>query len=74
VIGRLTALMKYDTAGDPITGVKWSRRTMAKIAAELKTVGIDMSPNTVAKLLSAAPFRRPHSFCVLLLIGARMAI
>ena len=49
--------MKYDTAGDPITGLKWSRRTMAKIAAELKTVGIDVSPNTVAKLLKKLDFR-----------------
>jgi hypothetical protein len=57
VIGRLEALMKCDTAGDPITGLKWSRRTMAKIAAELKTVGIDVSPNTVAKLLKKLDFR-----------------
>ena len=49
--------MKYDTAGDPITGLKWSRRTTAKIAAELKMVGIGVSPNTVAKLLKKLDFR-----------------
>jgi hypothetical protein len=27
--------MRHDTAGDPITGVKWSRRTTRKIAEEL---------------------------------------
>ena len=49
--------MKYDTAGDPITGLKWSRRTTAKIAAELATVGIEISPNSVAKLLKKLDFR-----------------
>ena len=49
--------MKHDTAGDPITGLKWSRRTTAKIAAELRTVGIDVSPNSVAKLLKRFGFR-----------------
>ena len=49
--------MKYDTAGDPITGLKWSRRTTAKIATELKAVGIDVSPNSVAKLLKMLDFR-----------------
>ncbi len=57
MIERLEALMKYDTAGDPITGLKWSRRTTAKIAAELKTVGIDVSPNSVARLLKKLDFR-----------------
>jgi hypothetical protein len=49
--------MKYDTAGDPISGVKWSRRTTAKLAAELTAVGIDVSPNSVAKLLKMLDFR-----------------
>lgn len=49
--------MKYDTAGDPISGLKWTRRTTAKIAAELRTVGVDVSPNTVAKLLKMMDFR-----------------
>jgi len=49
--------MKPDAAGDPITGLKWSRRTTAKIAAELGTVGIDVSPNSVAKLLKICGFR-----------------
>ena len=37
---RIEELMRHDTAGDPITGVKWSRRTTRKIAAELSTLGI----------------------------------
>lgn len=43
--------MEYDTAGDPITGLKWSRKTTAKIAAELERVGIQVSATTVRRLL-----------------------
>jgi Rhodopirellula transposase DDE domain len=44
-------LLEYDTAGDPITGLKWSRRTTDKIARALNDFGIIVSPNTVARLL-----------------------
>lgn len=43
--------MKYDTAGDPISGLKWTRKTTGKIAAELRSVHIDVSERTVARLL-----------------------
>jgi len=43
--------MRHDTAGDPITGVKWSRRTTRKIAVELAAWGIAVSKNTVGRLL-----------------------
>jgi len=43
--------MEYDTAGDPITGLKWTRKTTEKIASELKSIGIKVSSNTVGKLL-----------------------
>lgn len=43
--------MQYDTAGDPMTGLKWTRRTTAKIARELQALGIVVSDRTVAKLL-----------------------
>jgi hypothetical protein len=43
--------MENDTAGDPVSGVKWTRRTTEKIACELRSAGICVSPNTVAKLL-----------------------
>jgi hypothetical protein len=48
--------MEHDTAGDPVTGLKWTRRTTAKIAAELRTVGIGVSDRTVARLLKAMGF------------------
>lgn len=43
--------MRHDTAGDPMTGLKWTRRTTARIAAEMKSLGIEVSDRTVAKLL-----------------------
>ena len=48
--------MKHDTAGDPITGLKWTRRTTAKIAAELHSAGIEVSEKTVARLLKQMGF------------------
>jgi hypothetical protein len=48
--------MTDDTAGDPVTGVKWTRRTTEKIANELQRHGIDVCPNTVAKLLHELGF------------------
>ena len=44
-------MLEYDTAGDPITGLRWSRRTTAKVALALGDFGIRVSPNTVARLL-----------------------
>lgn len=44
-------LLEHDTAGDPITGLKWSRRTTAKVAMALGDFGIQVSAKTVARLL-----------------------
>jgi hypothetical protein len=43
--------MKHDVAGDPITGVKWTRRTTRKISQELLAAGIHVSSQTVARIL-----------------------
>jgi hypothetical protein len=44
--------MEYETAGDPITGLKWTRRTTEKIAHELAHLGgIEVSANTVGRIL-----------------------
>lgn len=48
--------MEYETAGDPITGLKWTRRTTHKIAEELKLLGIQVCRNTVGKLLKKMGF------------------
>ena len=51
MIERIAELVKHETAGDPMTSLKWTRKTTAKIAEELRTLGIDISPNTVGRLL-----------------------
>lgn len=43
--------MREETAGDPITGLKWSRKATEKISIELRKRGIDVGPKTVARLL-----------------------
>jgi hypothetical protein len=48
--------MKHETAGDPMTGLKWTRRTTAKVAAELHSLGIEVSDRTVARLLKQMDF------------------
>lgn len=48
--------MKHETAGDPMSGLKWTRRTTAKIAAELQSLGIQVSDRTVAGLLKQMGF------------------
>jgi hypothetical protein len=48
--------MEHDTAGDPITGLKWTRKTTEKIACELKRQGILVCANTVGKLLKNLNF------------------
>jgi hypothetical protein len=48
--------MRHDTAGDPMTGLKWTRRTTAKLAAELASLGIEVSARTVARLLRQMRF------------------
>jgi hypothetical protein len=56
VIARIQELMTHDTAGDPMTGLKWTRRTTDKIAAALASMGIEVSDRTVAKLLKKMGF------------------
>ena len=51
IVTLIEFLLEYDTAGDPITGLKWSRRTTEKIAMALGDFGVNVSPNTVARLL-----------------------
>jgi len=45
--------MKHETAGDPMTGLKWTHKTTAKVAEELQEGGIDVGPRTVARLLDS---------------------
>jgi len=48
--------MEHHTAGDPINGLKWTRKTTLKISGELRKADIAVSPNTVARLLRGLKF------------------
>ncbi len=48
--------MDHETAGDPVRGLKWTRRTTAKVAAELCKLGTDICARTVARLLKKMGF------------------
>jgi hypothetical protein len=54
--------MRHDTAGDPITGLKWTRKTTKKLAAELAQYRIHISPKTVGRLLKGLDFRLRANF------------
>jgi hypothetical protein len=49
--------MRHDTAGDPMSGIKWTRRTTSNISGQLATLGIAVSKNTVGRLLKQMDFR-----------------
>jgi hypothetical protein len=51
VIDAIHKRMERETAGDPISGLKWTRKTTEKIARQLKRLGIAVSRNTVGRLL-----------------------
>ena len=52
MIPAIERLLVPDTAGDPMGGLKWTRRTTEKVSEELKFGGIAASPRTVARLLT----------------------
>jgi hypothetical protein len=48
--------MEHETAGDPVSGCKWTRKTTGKIAQQLRRAGIRVSAKTVARLLKQMNF------------------
>lgn len=48
--------MKDCVAGDPVSGLKWSRKSTYKIARELKRMNLSVCASTVARLLKAQSF------------------
>lgn len=48
--------MELETAGDPVSGCKWTLKTTKKIAQQLKRAGICVCSNTVGKLLKKMNF------------------
>ena len=49
--------MEPETAGDPMTGLKWTRKTTEKIARALRRHGIAVGRSTVSRLLKQLDFR-----------------
>lgn len=56
MIDRIAELMRGDTAGDPMTGLKWTQKTTEAVAAELQTMGIIVGARTVARLLKSLEY------------------
>ena len=56
MIEAIQKLMEKETAGDPMSALKWTRKTTSKIARELKRLGIAVSRNTVGRLLRQMDF------------------
>ena len=57
MIDAIHRIMADDTAGDPISGLKWSRKTREKISRQLRRSGISVSPKTVGRLLKKLNFK-----------------
>ena len=51
IITDLEIIMDENTAGDPMSFLRWSSKSTRKISDELKSLGHNVGPNTVARLL-----------------------
>jgi len=49
----LDQLLEDSTAGDPITGTKWTRKTLRQLSRELLRKGLRVGRNTLRRLLKA---------------------
>lgn len=49
-------MLQDATAGDPISGVKWTRKTLRKLVRQLRRRGFHISPPTVKRLLRQQQF------------------
>jgi hypothetical protein len=52
----LEELLQDATAGDPISGLKWTHRSLRKIQKALRRRGVRLSPPTIARLLRRLHF------------------
>ena len=57
MIAAIEAAVHHDIAGDPITGIRWTRRTTEKISQQLATLDIQVGPRTVARILKDLDYR-----------------
>jgi hypothetical protein len=49
-------VMLEDTAGDPISGLKWTHKSLRKIQTALDNEGYAISPPTISRLLQAGDY------------------
>jgi hypothetical protein len=49
-------LLRDETAGDPISGLKWTHRSLRKLQRGLRRRGIKLTPPTIARLLRRLGF------------------
>ncbi len=56
IIGAIEQIMKHDVAGDPISGLRWTRKTRLKVAQQLTKSGIPIGTTTVGVLLKKMDF------------------
>lgn len=56
ILPALKHLMQDETGGDPMTGVKWARRSTRALARELRRQGYSISRGTVGRLLQELGF------------------
>jgi hypothetical protein len=52
----LDEVMVEDTAGDPISGLKWTHKSLRKIQTALDDQGYEISPPTISRLLQAGDY------------------
>jgi hypothetical protein len=56
VVKQLQVLVDDTTAGDPITGLRWTRKSTRKLAKALRRLGFSIGATTVARLLKAQKY------------------
>lgn len=56
ILKALDELLKDETAGDPITGLKWTKKTSYTISRELQRQGYEVGADTVRRLLKISRF------------------
>jgi Rhodopirellula transposase DDE domain len=57
IIDVLRELLKDETAGDPVKGIKWTRKTVRHIAHELDRKGFKIGRETVRRLILSLGYR-----------------
>jgi len=53
---KIPEILKDEVAGDPVDGTRWTRKTTQAMSAQLFVHGIEVSANTVGRLLHAMDF------------------